>query len=380
MPYAQNAARRPLSETRSPSLPGLAAALVGLAWILSAAPLRAQEIDAGRIRSAVERALPPVQRGLVTFQEKWVPPADLPIPESFKKAGCISCHHEGLGLTTLSFLRHRGFAVDEGLARKEADTLRRAYGTMAPLYRRALTDEEAAKEADFFEDIAVQMGYMLGGLLDSGHEPDATTDAAATLLVKFQQEDGSWSFSTPREPMQSSDIATTAMAARVLQAYAPAGCAEPADASLARARSWLSAATPETTDDLAFRLLGLKWLDADPAAVRDAIAPLRSIQREDGGWAQLPTSKQSDAYATGLALFALNQGGGVPASDPAYRRGIAFLLETQKPDGTWAVRKRANAYNTYFEAGFPHGKSQFISLPATCYAMMALSLAAEPAN
>jgi hypothetical protein len=352
--------------------------LAGAACLFPATLVRAQEIDAGRLKAAVERALPPVQRGLVAFQKGWDPPADLPIPQVYKEIGCISCHHEGLGLTTLTFLRRRGFAVDEGLRRDEADTLRRGYDKLAPVYRRALTDEPAAKEADFFEDTAVQMGYMLGGLLDAGHKPDEATDAAAAFLMKLQQDDGSWTFTTPREPMQSSDFATTAMAARVLRAYARNGQAEPADRALDRARAWLLDNSPETTDDLSYRLSGLKWLGAPADDVRKAADALRAIQRDDGGWAQLPTSDQSDAYATALALLALNQGGGVPASGPAYRRGLAFLLEAQKPDGTWFVRKRANSYNSYFDAGFPYAKSQFISLPATCYAMMALASAVDP--
>jgi hypothetical protein len=352
--------------------------IVGTAGILSVAPLGAQEIDAGRIREAVERALPPVQRSLSAFRANWVPPQEIPIPPIFKEIGCISCHHEGLGLTTLSSLRHRGFAVDEDLTRKEADILRGAYAKFAPLYRRALTDEAAAKEADFFEDIAVQMGYMLGGLLDSGHKPDEDTAAAARLLMTHQQEDGSWSSPIGREPMQSSDFTTTAMAARVLKAYAPKDRADQAEKAIRRARAWLLENTPETTDDLAFRLLGLKWLCAPGDEVRAAVDPLRATQREDGGWAQIRTSKSSDAYATGLALLALGQGGGVPVTDPAYKRGIAFLLATQKPDGTWFVRKWAHAYNRYFDAGFPYGKNQYISLPGTCYAMMALALAVEP--
>src|SRR4051812_35413919 len=47
--------------------------LAGPAWTLPAAPLRAEELDSGRIRAAVGRALPPLQRGLVGFQANWVP-------------------------------------------------------------------------------------------------------------------------------------------------------------------------------------------------------------------------------------------------------------------------------------------------------------------
>ncbi len=353
--------------------------LTGAAFLQAAAPLHPQEVDAVRIRAAVERALPPVQRGLVSFQKNWSPASGTKDwPAVWKRIGCFSCHHEGLGLTTLSFLGRRGFAVDQGLARQEADVLRRAYGELAPVYRRALTDEKSAKEADPFDDIAVQMGYMLGGLIDSGHEPDETTDASARILMKHQQDDGSWTYTLAREPMQSSDFATTAMAARVLKAYAPKDAGPRADEALARARAWLLENRPETTDDLTFRLMGLKWLGATPDDIRKAVEAVKAIQRDDGGWAQVRTSKSSDAYATGLALVALNQGGGVPVTDPAYRHGVAFLLETQRPDGTWFVKKWAHGYNTYFDAGFPYGKSQFISLAGTCYAMMALASAVEP--
>src|SRR3954469_10245686 len=121
--------------------------LAGLACVLAAAPLPAQEIDAGRVRAPVERALTPIQSSMKTFDaKKALPPAEvLPaLPEAYRKAGCISCHHEGLGLSTLAFLRTRGFAIDEGLARREAEVVRRAYGEFAPLYRRACTDEDAA--------------------------------------------------------------------------------------------------------------------------------------------------------------------------------------------------------------------------------------------
>ncbi len=59
-----------------------------------------------------------------------------------------------------------------------------------------------------------------------------------------------------------------------------------------------------------------------------------------------------------------------------YKRGVKYLLETQEPDGSWLVHKRAVPVNAYFESGFPHGKFQFISYAGTCWATMALSYAA----
>jgi hypothetical protein len=73
-------------------------------------------------------------------------------------------------------------------------------------------------------------------------------------------------------------------------------------------------------------------------------------------------------------LFALHQTGGVPADDPAYRRGVEFLLRTQLADGSWFVPSRCFPALEYSGSGFPHGRSQFISAAATCWATMALVL------
>jgi squalene cyclase len=99
------------------------------------------------------------------------------------------------------------------------------------------------------------------------------------------------------------------------------------------------------------------------------------MQRPDGSWAQLP-SRESDAYATGQALVALNQAGRLSPAHPAFKRGIAFLVATQKADGSWLVKTRRTWRRgvPYFESGFPHGKNQFISYAATAWATMALAL------
>jgi N-acyl-D-amino-acid deacylase len=83
---------------------------------------------------------------------------------------------------------------------------------------------------------------------------------------------------------------------------------------------------------------------------------------------------QSTAYATGRSLVSL-QLGGLPISDPAYQRGIKFLLSTQQEDGSWYTRTRALAFQPYFDAGFPHDYDQWMSAAGTSWAAMALTLA-----
>jgi N-acyl-D-amino-acid deacylase len=94
------------------------------------------------------------------------------------------------------------------------------------------------------------------------------------------------------------------------------------------------------------------------------------------GWAQLD-EMHSDAYATGQTLFVLQATGHDPA-EAAYQRGVRFLLETQRPDGSWLVVSRSRPIQRYhaFDDEDPLGRNQFISVPATSWAVAALAAAA----
>jgi ankyrin repeat protein len=137
-------------------------------------------------------------------------------------------------------------------------------------------------------------------------------------------------------------------------------------------------ATPATTEDYTYRLVGLAWTGASAAQRAAAVSELRALQRTDGGWGQLPR-RESDAYATGEALVALAEAGNVPPTDAGWRKGLRYLLSTQNPDGSWRVATRmvtpAQVSPPYFETGFPFGHDQFISSAGTSYAGMALMLA-----
>jgi squalene cyclase len=86
---------------------------------------------------------------------------------------------------------------------------------------------------------------------------------------------------------------------------------------------------------------------------------------------------ESTVYATGKALYAL-QIAGMPASETAYARGVAYLLRTQQEDGSWYTRTRAMAFQPYFDAGFPHGFDQWISAAGSSWATLALLPARPP--
>ena len=110
------------------------------------------------------------------------------------------------------------------------------------------------------------------------------------------------------------------------------------------------------------------------ASIQRAVQDLLHTQREDGGWSQLD-DMTSDAYATGTALVALHRAGGLATNDPVYERGMQWLLKAQLPDGSWHVPTRSKPIQKHFESGYPHGKDQFISITAACWATTALALA-----
>lgn len=120
------------------------------------------------------------------------------------------------------------------------------------------------------------------------------------------------------------------------------------------------------------KLSGLTYSGASRDDIDRAARSVLALQRPDGGWGgnqHMP----SDAYATGRALLALSESNAVRVSDPAWQKGLTYLLSTQFPDGAWHVRSRAIKFQPYFESGFPFGHDQWISAAATASAVQAIA-------
>jgi hypothetical protein len=122
-------------------------------------------------------------------------------------------------------------------------------------------------------------------------------------------------------------------------------------------------------------LLGLFWAGSPILDRMRAARQLLATQREDGGWSQ-EDGMESDAYATGQAIYALRRSLTLPAGADVIRRGVRFLLDTQQPDGSWLVATRlhspAQISPPFFDSGFPHGRQQYASFSGTAWAAMGL--------
>ena len=121
------------------------------------------------------------------------------------------------------------------------------------------------------------------------------------------------------------------------------------------------------------QILGITWAGGEVPA--DRVQQLVTKQRSDGGWGQTD-NLASDAYATGEALWALHESGMTP-SHAVYRRGVDYLLRTQRESGTWHVVTRALGFQPYFQSGFPYDHDQWISQAGTAMATIGLTFAAK---
>jgi ankyrin repeat protein len=283
--------------------------------------------------------------------------------EFFRQSGCVGCHHQNFTALAVNAARSGGVRVDEAASAEQSKVTSLGWSTFAEGMLQRIDPPGAAD----------MTAWSLIGLSMAGHQADATTDAMTANLAAMQRANGSWySASISRSPIEEGNIGRTVLSLRGLQLYGTPSRKAEFDRRVSRAQAWLMKADARTTDDLAMRLLGLKWSGAAPDAITAAGRSLAAVQRGDGGWGQNP-HLGSDAYATGEALYALREAGVMPGSDPAYQKGVRYLLGTRFADGSWYVRSRAPKFQPYFQSGFPFDHDQWISASATAWASAAIA-------
>jgi Squalene-hopene cyclase C-terminal domain len=301
------------------------------------------------IHQAVEKALPSIVKSTAEYP---------------KHRDCFSCHHQGVPALALSTAKQRGLRVE---AEAISDLAENAEADL----RGAI---ESYKKGEGQGGGVTRAGYAMLTLEISGRASNEVTDAVVTFFLKRDESRGHWRTSSNRPPSEASDLASTYLAVRALAAFGKADSKDRIAARTTKAREWLESAKPKDTEDRVFRLFALKAVSAPAEIVRKATDDLLATRRGDGAWAQLDGG-ESDAYATGSALVALHQAGGLATDDRAYRRALKYLIGAQRDDGTWFVKSRSKPFQPYFESGFPYGKDQFISMAATAWATTALALA-----
>ena len=314
---------------------------------LGAESAGAAETEPAQIRAAVKKALPLIEKSA---------------GEYVRQKQCFSCHHQALPMLAMVTARKRGFEIDEkelaGQVKFTAESLGRS--------------REAYREGRGQGGQATTAGYGLWALELGGRKGDETTSAVVEYLVGWQKELGHYRPQTKRPPSEGSEFTPTYVALRGMRSFGGAEQKERIAERMETIRRWVQETPGRDTEDRVFRLWALRLAGVEGEKLEAAKQELVETQRDDGGWAQTE-EMESDAYATGSALFVLQEAGGVAVSDPVYQRGMAYLVRSQQTDGSWLVKTRSRPVQTYFESGFPHGKDQFISMMATSWATAALA-------
>jgi hypothetical protein len=324
--------------------------------VLVALPLRGQEAHPEQLRTAAGRALAAIQKA----QAPWY---------TTNKQVCASCHHQYQPALAYRVARDHRVPFDEAIAKADAV---KAF---------TFADIDRAVQYTHVIEPAMDDAYRMVAANAAGVKPNLGAAVYARLLISRQNAEGDWDGFHQRPPSSYSRVTMAALGLRAVQAYHHTSQKGQADAAVARARKFLESRTARDTEERAFQLLGLRWAGADRAPLRKLGVALQATQRPDGGWSAIP-GRDSDVYSTGQALVALHDGASVAIIDPSWQRGIAYLLTTQAPDGTWHATSRlhppAPLSPPYFDAGYPNGHDQFLSMQGASWAVMALSYALEP--
>jgi hypothetical protein len=283
-------------------------------------------------------------------------------PIVFKQRGCVTCHSQSLPQQAAAMSRAKGVPINEELAAQNLSQM------LASLKASA----EAAMQGDQPAGNFITVGYAISGLAAEPYPSDNITAAFTHLVAGLQLPDGSWvGNGVSRPPLEDSIISQTALAVRTMTLYPIAGRRNDLEEKLRRAQQWLLRAPVTSAEERNMRLMGLVWSKASRQNINAAMRQVLDKQGVEGGWPQRDHFTP-DAYATGMSLYALHEAGTAASSD-AYRKGIAFLLKSQYPDGAWFVKTRAYPTQPYFESGYPFGRNQWISAAGAGWAALAIS-------
>jgi ankyrin repeat protein len=330
--------------------------------LISLAPTVFAELPADGSNEQILRAIHQATDLLETSRKAWVP-----------DAYCYTCHHEGLQFRVDRMAAEHGLPVDRSA---ENAHLRKI---LWDIHRKGETffRTDHTLQGIQLVDPAFPPAIVLASFHDLGVPASLPLEVMAQRLAKLQKPAGYWVTTDVRPPQAASRFTTTSYAIEAVKDYLPEQAAAEKREVISRAKQWLLTSPPRDSEDKAMQLFGLKSSGASRREMGPIAKVLIAEQRPDGGWAQLKT-RESDAYATGEILVALNEAGTLRTSDPVYRRGVAYLLKTQAADGSWHVKTRllspASVSPPPFDFKLPYGDDYVVSYFGTAWAEQALML------
>jgi hypothetical protein len=284
--------------------------------ILLAAPSFARAEEPAALPDAVRRGVSYVEQEGIAWIER---------------RDCVSCHQIPAMLWTLGEAHSRGF-YDR--PKKLAD-----WTEWSLDWRHWNTPTKDQTEAKVAAGNIDTMTSLILSYPSSLPADKAKKQIARYVdhLVQFQQKDGSWQ-SGGQIPLQKrskeeSGQVTTMWA--ILALDASRLDSDAVKAARGRAVKYLADLPPGKSTEWWLT----RWLverTDDTKKADDLLAQLLKFQHDDGGWGWLQADP-SDAFGTGLALYALTRSG-LRADTAAVRRARDYLLCAQNKDGSWPTR------------------------------------------
>jgi hypothetical protein len=254
---------------------------------------------------------------------------------------CSTCHHGTMTVWALCEAKSQGFAVkDETLTDMVKWTKERMKDIDKPRDTRpgwSMVNSPALYLSAMAEAIPKQKALTADELKRiAGH------------LVRHQEKDGSWAWSSAPPvnrppPFFESDEIATILALTDLSPHVPADVKEKSDIRDSRDKglAWLAKEKPtETTEAMAFRLFADVRGGKSAKELQPQIDALLARQNKDGGWGQVK-ERESNAFASGQVLYFLTIAG-VKSNRSEVKRGVEFLVATQKDDGSWPMKRRGH--------------------------------------
>jgi hypothetical protein len=255
---------------------------------------------------------------------------------------CSTCHHGTMTVWALTEAKSQGYEVS---AERLADTVK---WTKERLLERIDLPRDKRPGWSMVNTSAIYLSVMALSLPKQDAVSADELKRITGHLLRHQEADGSWAWSmAPAKnrppPFFESDEVATLLAYMALGPQVSADLKEkPAVRdSREKAAAWLKKTKPSDTTQAAALRLFFKVRAEEPAkTLQPEIDQFLGRQNKDGGWGQLKEAP-SDAYATGQALYMLSLAG-VKHDRAELRRGVLFLVETQKVDGSWPMTARSH--------------------------------------
>jgi hypothetical protein len=276
--------------------------------------------------------LAPAEPPVLTAESRAVAHLAREVPAWPAQEKCFSCHNSGVAAGALFAAVRRGHKVPDKALDETTRWLER------PEKWDGKRDGGTATDTAL---VRIQLGAALADAIDAGVVTERRPLVeAAKLIAAGQQKDGSWQVTAEGSlgsPAALGAALATHLARRVLRKADAPRHAE----AIAAAERWLRQIPVKSTPDAAAVLLALEGEgDKEAVARREhCLDKLRKSQDKGGGWGPYATSA-AEPFDTALALLALSRYPKEAGVAEMIRRGRAYLVATQTPEGNWPETTR----------------------------------------